>query len=63
MGWETFELPPTRTIWLACLVQMVFAMLSDYLYVLAMLKTTPMCESLFLFQVIQIPSSPRQPYF
>jgi hypothetical protein len=57
LGWETFELPPTRQAWTKCLINMCITFSSDYLYVLgtslpsptdpnadrsAMLKTTPM---------------------
>ena len=33
-GWETFELPPTRTAWIICGVNMCITLSSDYLYVL-----------------------------
>ncbi|WVQ78806.1 hypothetical protein IAT38_000897 [Cryptococcus sp. DSM 104549] len=40
-GIERFELPPTRAAWLICLINFCITLSSDYLYVLAMLKTTP----------------------
>ncbi|RSH77910.1 uncharacterized protein EHS24_002983 [Apiotrichum porosum] len=48
MGWETFELPPTRQAWTICIVNMFITLSSDYLYVLAMLKTTPMLVTIGL---------------
>ncbi|KXN89921.1 hypothetical protein AN958_04925 [Leucoagaricus sp. SymC.cos] len=42
IGVEKFELPATTTQWYALLTNMVILVLSDYLYVLAMLKTTPL---------------------
>jgi hypothetical protein len=44
LEWETFELPPTRGAWIVCGINSCITLSSDYLYVLAMLKTTPMCE-------------------
>lgn len=41
---ETFALPPSRDALAALLFNAFIALLSDYLYVIAMLKTTPMCE-------------------
>ncbi|WVN90701.1 uncharacterized protein L203_105943 [Cryptococcus depauperatus CBS 7841] len=40
-GIEPFALPPTKAIWLICLINFCITLSSDYLYVLAMLKTTP----------------------
>jgi solute carrier family 35 protein F5 len=34
LGWETFELPPTRDAWTICLINMCITLSSDYLYVL-----------------------------
>jgi solute carrier family 35 protein F5 len=48
MGWETFEMPPTRTAWTIIIVNMFITLSSDYLYVLAMLKTTPMLVTIGL---------------
>lgn len=45
LNWEIFEMPPTRTVAVTCGINMIFALAGDYLYVLAMLKTTPMRES------------------
>jgi solute carrier family 35 protein F5 len=42
LDWETFELPPTRTAWIICGINMAITLSSDYMYMLAMLKTTPM---------------------
>ena len=41
LGLETFELPPTGKAWTICLINMSITLSSDYMYVLAMLKTTP----------------------
>jgi solute carrier family 35 protein F5 len=47
---ESFQLPTRRQDWLVCAVNMMITLSSDYLYVLAMLKTTPVGESsLFRF--------------
>ncbi|KAL1406343.1 hypothetical protein Q8F55_008042 [Vanrija albida] len=48
LNWETFELPPTRTAWTIVIVNMLITLSSDYLYVLAMLKTTPMLVTIGL---------------
>ncbi|KAJ2928962.1 hypothetical protein H1R20_g8261, partial [Candolleomyces eurysporus] len=42
LGVEVFELPASRVVWAAVLVNMSITLSSDYLYVLAMLKTTPL---------------------
>lgn len=52
LGWETFELPPTRTAVTICIVNMLITLSSDYLYVLAMLKTTPMLVTIGLSMTI-----------
>lgn len=44
-GIETFEFPPTNTAWTIIGINMLITLSSDYLYVLAMLKTTPLRES------------------
>jgi len=41
-GIEPFELPRTSIVWIPILINMVITWSSDYLYVLAMLKTTPL---------------------
>ncbi|ODO04485.1 hypothetical protein I350_05088 [Cryptococcus amylolentus CBS 6273] len=38
---EPFQLPPSPSAWLICLINFFITLSSDYLYVLAMLKTTP----------------------
>ncbi|ORY24073.1 hypothetical protein BCR39DRAFT_548007 [Naematelia encephala] len=40
-GWETFQLPPNREAWIICGINMLITLSSDYLYMLAMLKTGP----------------------
>ncbi|XAO22871.1 hypothetical protein I312_101646 [Cryptococcus bacillisporus CA1280] len=40
-GLERFSLPPTTSAWFICLTNFCITLSSDYLYVLAMLKTTP----------------------
>lgn len=47
-GWETFELPPTSTAWTIIVANMLITLSSDYLYVLAMLKTTPLLVTIGL---------------
>ncbi|RXK41217.1 hypothetical protein M231_01367 [Tremella mesenterica] len=47
-GWETFELPPSREAWTICAINMGITLSSDYIYVLAMLKTTPMVATVGL---------------
>ncbi|KAJ2920180.1 hypothetical protein MD484_g24, partial [Candolleomyces efflorescens] len=42
LGFEVFELPTSRMVWTAVLINMGITLSSDYLYVLAMLKTTPL---------------------
>ncbi|GFZ42497.1 hypothetical protein JCM24511_00212 [Saitozyma sp. JCM 24511] len=54
LGWETFELPPTRDAWTICLINMCITLSSDYLYVLAMLKTTPMLVTIGLSLTIPL---------
>jgi solute carrier family 35 protein F5 len=44
-GIETFEFPPTGAAWTIIGINMLITLSSDYLYVLAMLKTTPLRES------------------
>lgn len=44
LGVELFALPPSRDAWFSLLINAFIALLSDYLYVIAMLKTTPMRE-------------------
>ncbi|WVQ93489.1 hypothetical protein IAU59_000563 [Kwoniella sp. CBS 9459] len=53
-GWETFELPPTKEAWIICLVNFCITLSSDYLYVLAMLKTTPMLVTIGLSLTIPL---------
>ncbi|GMK55483.1 hypothetical protein CspeluHIS016_0205390 [Cutaneotrichosporon spelunceum] len=47
-GIETFELPPTRAAWTIIGINMLITLSSDYLYVLAMLKTTPLLVTIGL---------------
>jgi solute carrier family 35 protein F5 len=44
MGIETFEFPTKKGDLIVCAINMVITLSSDYLYVLAMLKTTPLGE-------------------
>ncbi|WVR03766.1 hypothetical protein IAU60_000761 [Kwoniella sp. DSM 27419] len=53
-GWETFELPPTKEAWIICLINFCITLSSDYLYVLAMLKTTPMLVTIGLSLTIPL---------
>ena len=34
LGWETFELPPSREAWIICAINGCITLSSDYLYVL-----------------------------
>lgn len=45
LGIETFQLPTRREEWVTCAINMVITLSSDYLYVLSMLKTTPLGKS------------------
>lgn len=54
LGIETFELPPTRTIFLMILINAVFSVISDYVTVIAMLLTSPLLTSLALTSAIPI---------
>jgi len=47
-GWETLELPETRNAWAAIFINMAITFSSDYIYVLAMLKTTPLVSTVAL---------------
>ncbi|WWC60377.1 uncharacterized protein I303_102949 [Kwoniella dejecticola CBS 10117] len=53
-GWETFELPPTKEAVIICLINFCITLSSDYLYVLAMLKTTPMLVTIGLSLTIPL---------
>ncbi|KAK4688430.1 solute carrier family 35, member F5, partial [Tremellales sp. Uapishka_1] len=53
-GWETFELPPTKSAWFICGINSCITLSSDYLYVLAMLKTTPMLVTIGLSLTIPL---------
>jgi hypothetical protein len=44
MGIETFEFPSKKADLIVCAINMAITLSSDYLYVLAMLKTTPLGE-------------------
>ncbi|KAG7553563.1 hypothetical protein FFLO_02995 [Filobasidium floriforme] len=48
LGVETFEFPTRRQDLIVCAVNMVITLSSDYLYVLAMLKTTPLVVTIGL---------------
>ncbi|KAH8835184.1 vacuolar membrane protein [Flagelloscypha sp. PMI_526] len=54
LGWEKFELPRNRDALLGVLVNMVITLLSDYIYVLAMLKTTPVTVTVGLSLTIPL---------
>ncbi|BEI85432.1 hypothetical protein CcaverHIS002_0508330 [Cutaneotrichosporon cavernicola] len=47
-GLETFEFPPTSAAWTIIGINMLITLSSDYLYVLAMLKTTPLLVTIGL---------------
>ncbi|CAK9781065.1 hypothetical protein CC85DRAFT_282573 [Cutaneotrichosporon oleaginosum] len=47
-GIETFEFPPTSAAWTIIGINMLITLSSDYLYVLAMLKTTPLLVTIGL---------------
>ncbi|KAJ9117446.1 hypothetical protein QFC22_004296 [Naganishia vaughanmartiniae] len=47
-GIETFQLPNRRDEWIICGINMVITLSSDYLYVLSMLKTTPLVVTIGL---------------
>ncbi|WWC68568.1 uncharacterized protein I206_102497 [Kwoniella pini CBS 10737] len=53
-GWEIFELPPTKEAIIICLINFCITLSSDYLYVLAMLKTTPMLVTIGLSLTIPL---------
>jgi len=53
-GIETFELPTTRAAISAIIINMVITLTSDYLYVLAMLKTTPLVVTIGLSLTIPL---------
>ncbi|KAF8078506.1 hypothetical protein FPV67DRAFT_1557818 [Lyophyllum atratum] len=53
-GIEQFELPTTSAAIQAILINMFFTLTSDYLYVLAMLKTTPLVVTIGLSLTIPI---------
>ncbi|ORX35223.1 hypothetical protein BD324DRAFT_631872 [Kockovaella imperatae] len=53
-GLERFQLPPTRRAWLLCLANMSITFASDYLYILALLKTSPMLVTLGLSMTIPL---------
>ncbi|WVW80219.1 hypothetical protein I302_102197 [Kwoniella bestiolae CBS 10118] len=53
-GWETFELPPSKEAVIICLINFCITLSSDYLYVLAMLKTTPMLVTIGLSLTIPL---------
>ncbi|KAI5452850.1 hypothetical protein NCC49_006390 [Naganishia albida] len=48
LGVETFRLPLKRDEWIVCAINMVITLSSDYLYVLSMLKTTPLVVTIGL---------------
>ena len=45
LGIETFDFPTRKQDLTVCAINMAITLSSDYLYVLAMLKTTPLGES------------------
>ena len=51
MGIETFEFPTKKGDLIVCAINMVITLSSDYLYVLAMLKTTPLGEYYYAAEV------------
>ncbi|PPQ89384.1 hypothetical protein CVT25_002202 [Psilocybe cyanescens] len=53
-GVEVFELPPSSTVLSALLINMAITLSSDYIYVLAMLKTTPLVVTIGLSLTIPV---------
>ncbi|KAF8496660.1 hypothetical protein JB92DRAFT_2817793 [Gautieria morchelliformis] len=53
-GYEPFEFPSTGKAWGAVLVNMFITLCSDYLYVIAMLKTTPVVVTVGLSLTIPL---------
>lgn len=53
-GLEPFELPKRRADWIICAINMTITLSSDYLYVLAMLKTTPLVVTIGLSLTIPL---------
>jgi len=53
-GVEVLEMPPSRSAWAVILVNMLITLSSDYLYVLAMLKTTPLVVTIGLSLTIPL---------
>ncbi|CED84858.1 Predicted membrane protein [Phaffia rhodozyma] len=47
-GWETLEIPSGEIAWLTMAANMCITLISDYLYVIAMLKTTPLVVTIGL---------------
>jgi solute carrier family 35 protein F5 len=54
LGVETFEFPTRKQDLIVCAVNMVITLSSDYLYVLAMLKTTPLGQFGVYLELIEI---------
>jgi len=54
IGAETFELPTTRQAVIAILINMSITLSSDFIYVLAMLKTTPLVVTIGLSLTIPL---------
>ncbi|GHJ85162.1 hypothetical protein NliqN6_1564 [Naganishia liquefaciens] len=48
LGIESFHLPTRKEEWITCAVNMAITLSSDYLYVLSMLKTTPLVVTIGL---------------
>jgi len=53
-GVETFELPSSQKAWVACALNMFVTLSSDYLYLIAMLKTTPLVVTVGLSLTIPL---------
>ncbi|KIJ45636.1 hypothetical protein M422DRAFT_67097 [Sphaerobolus stellatus SS14] len=53
-GYEPFNLPSTRNEWGAVVINMFITLSSDYIYVLAMLKTTPLVVTVGLSLTIPL---------
>ncbi|KAL7418552.1 hypothetical protein Q5752_007010 [Cryptotrichosporon argae] len=54
LSWETFQLPPSPQAVTICLINMAITFSSDYIYVLAMLKTGPMLTTIGLSLTIPL---------
>lgn len=54
LGYETFELPPTKTIYIVIVVNCLTSFLADFLWARAMLLTTPLTVTVGLSMTIPV---------